>query len=230
MDPQTDDVGIIPRHLRREFGERKLGYVPFAVKGEAGKNLVVPERKPIDFNAFGANQPKTKIAKVIVVGCCDGERDAHSFMRRFTSILSQISAATSGPPRFFMARIPVGEVTLISVRKPSITSMPTKSSPRSRRAGPIRLQISTSRFVSSVAAGTPPRTMLERRSSTAGIRFTAPAYSPSTSMIRLSPFLMLRKNLCTTHCSRKVAVNRSNKEPKLRSSRAIRNTASPPLP
>src|ERR1700685_898503 len=49
-------------------------------------------------------------------------------------------AAISGPPRFFTARMPVGEVTLISVKKPSITSMPTKSSPpprrRRARAGP----------------------------------------------------------------------------------------------
>jgi hypothetical protein len=37
-------------------------------------------------------------------------------VRRLASILSQIIAATSGPPRFFTARMPVGEVTLISVR------------------------------------------------------------------------------------------------------------------
>ena len=35
-----------------------------------------------------------------------------------------------------MARMPVGEVTLISVRLPSMTSMPTNNSPRSRNAGP----------------------------------------------------------------------------------------------
>ena len=44
-----------------------------------------------------------------------------------------------------MARMPVGEVTLISVRKPPITSMPTNSRPRSRSAGPMRSQISRSR-------------------------------------------------------------------------------------
>ncbi len=41
--------------------------------------------------------------------------------------------------------MPVGDVTLISVRKPSITSMPTKISPRSRSAGPSVWQISRSR-------------------------------------------------------------------------------------
>ena len=56
---------------------------------------------------------------------------------RFFSISSQISAATSGPPRFLIARMPVGEVTLISVSQPSITSMPTNSRPRSRSAGPM---------------------------------------------------------------------------------------------
>src|SRR5689334_11758897 len=148
IDRQADDVGILPRHLCREFGERKLGYIPFPIKSEARKNLVVSEREPIDFDTFGTHQPKTKITKMIVIGRRDGQRDTHGLARRFASILSQISAATSGPPRVLIARIPVGEVTLISVRKPSITSMPTKSSPRSRSAGPIRLQISDSRFVS----------------------------------------------------------------------------------
>ena len=36
--------------------------------------------------------------------------------RRLDSIRSQIIAATSGPPSAFTARMPVGEVTLISVR------------------------------------------------------------------------------------------------------------------
>ena len=57
---------------------------------------------------------------------------------RFFSITSQIIAATSGPPSRAMARMPVGDVTLISVRWPSMTSMPTNSSPRSRRCGPSR--------------------------------------------------------------------------------------------
>ena len=76
--------------------------------------------------------------------------------RRLASIRSQIIAATSGPPSDFTARMPVGEVTLISVRKPSITSMPTKMSPRSRSDGPMRTQISRSRAVRSVSFGVPP--------------------------------------------------------------------------
>ena len=44
-----------------------------------------------------------------------------------------------------------GEVTLISVKLPSITSMPTNSRPRSRSAGPTVAQISRSRAESSVA-------------------------------------------------------------------------------
>ncbi len=94
----------------------------------------------------------------------------------------------------------------------------------------MRAQISRSRAVSSVALGTPPRTMLERRSSGAGTRLIAPAYSPSTRMMRLSPSFTAGRNFCTTHGSLKVAVNRSKSEPKLRSSRRSRNTASPPLP
>ena len=44
-----------------------------------------------------------------------------------------------------MARMPVGEVTLISVRLPSITSMPTNRSPRLRNSGASVAQISRSR-------------------------------------------------------------------------------------
>ena len=59
----------------------------------------------------------------------------------------------SGPPCRTSARSPVGEVTLISVSQPSMTSMPTKRRPRSSSAGFSRAQISFSRGVSSVAAG-----------------------------------------------------------------------------
>jgi len=78
------------------------------------------------------------------------------FPLRLASIVSQIFAATSGPPSRAMARMPVGEVTLISVRLPSITSMPTNNNPRSRRRGASVAQISRSRSESSVAWAAPP--------------------------------------------------------------------------
>src|SRR3954465_13648831 len=108
---------------------------------------------------------------------------------RFFSRTFHTFAATAGPPSRAMARMPVGDVTLISVRWPSMTSMPTNNRPRSHKCGPSRAQISRSRGVRSVAAAAPPRTMLERRSSAAGTRLTAPANSPSTRMMLLSPFL-----------------------------------------
>src|SRR5262249_61623105 len=57
---------------------------------------------------------------------------------RIASILSQIIAAMSGPPSRWIARMPVGDVTLISVSQLSITSMPVNRRPRSRSAGPRR--------------------------------------------------------------------------------------------
>jgi len=66
------------------------------------------------------------------------------------SIASQIVTARSGPPTFLIARMPVGEVTLISVRYPSMTSMPTNRRPRRLSSGPIVEQISRSFSVSSV--------------------------------------------------------------------------------
>ncbi len=114
---------------------------------------------------------------------------------------SQIIAATSGPPSFFTARMPVGEVTLISVElavdhvdadedQAALAQMPARAARRSRARARVR----------SVFLGEPPRTMLERRSSAAGTRLTAPANSPSTRMMRLSPCFTAGRNFCTTHC------------------------------
>ena len=50
------------------------------------------------------------------IGAPAAYRRGHKVDFRLASILSQISAAMSGPPRFFTERMPVGEVTLISVR------------------------------------------------------------------------------------------------------------------
>jgi len=81
-----------------------------------------------------------------------------------------------------MARMPVGQVTLISVRLPSITSMPDEQqsalAQRRARVAQIRVRAPRGRW----PARAPPRTMLERRSSGAGTRLTAPANSPSTRM------------------------------------------------
>ena len=63
--------------------------------------------------------------------------------------------------------MPVGEVTLISVRYGPMTSMPVNRSPRFFSCGPSRAQISSSRFVSLVglrrAADVQVRARLARR-------------------------------------------------------------------
>ena len=96
-----------------------------------------------------------------------------------------------------------------SITHASITSMPTRIMPRSRSAGPMVSTISFSRGDNSVSFGVPPRTMLERRSSGAGTRFTAPAYSPSTRRMRLSPRFTSGRNFWITHGSRNVTANMS---------------------
>ncbi len=72
--------------------------------------------------------------------------------------------------------------------------------------------------------------MLERMSSPAGTRLTAPMATPSTRMMRLSPWTTAGRKRWITHGSRKVTENRSNSEPKFGSRRATLNTAAPPLP
>jgi len=77
--------------------------------------------------------------------------------------------------------------------------------------------ISRSRGDRSVAWAAPLRTMLERRSSAAGTRLTAPANSPSTRMMRLSPCFTSGRKRWITQGSRKVTENMSNSEPKFMS-------------
>ena len=91
----------------------------------------------------------------------------------------------------------MGLVTLISLRRPSITSMPTKNKPSARNAGANSAQMALSAAVSSVTSGAPPTARFLRNSPPAGMRFTAPRGSPSTSRMRLSPALTPGRKACT---------------------------------
>src|SRR5262245_3686925 len=73
---QADDVGRLSRHLRTEFRERQLAYVPLAVEGKACEYLVVAERQPGMVDALGRDEAQPEIAEVVVVGGGDGELDA----------------------------------------------------------------------------------------------------------------------------------------------------------
>src|SRR6516225_975625 len=115
-----------------------------------------------------------------------GRRSARSASR--ASIASQIFGAISTPSSRAISWMPVGEVTLISVSQSPITSMPTKTSPWARRVGPIAAQISRSRARSAVRSGRAPTCRLARASPSGGTRMTAPMASPSTRMMRLSPW------------------------------------------
>src|SRR5205085_9272606 len=83
-----------------------------------------------------------------------GVRLARSARR--VSIASQIVGAISMPSSRAISWMPVGEVTLISVSQPTITSIPTKTSPWARKVGPIAAQISRSRAVSPVLTARAP--------------------------------------------------------------------------
>jgi hypothetical protein len=50
---------------------------------EAGKYLVVPEREPGRFNAFGVHQAEAKIAEMIVIGRRDRQFETIHFDRAF---------------------------------------------------------------------------------------------------------------------------------------------------
>ena len=82
--------------------------------------------------------------------------------------------------------VTMAEVTNIAGEAGNYTAT-VKISPRFLRSGASRAQISSSRWVSVVALAVPPTCKLERVSSAAGTLFMAPANSPLTRMMRLSP-------------------------------------------
>jgi len=72
---QANDVRVGARHLGGEFGEGQFRHVPFAIEGEARKDLVVPEREPDVLDPLGLHGAGAEIAEMIVVGSSDGELD-----------------------------------------------------------------------------------------------------------------------------------------------------------
>jgi hypothetical protein len=126
--------------------------------------------------------------------------------------------------------MPVGEVTLISVRAPPITSMPTKISPRSRSVGPMAAQISRSRSVSASFTALPPTCMFERASPFCGTRLMAPTGSPSTRITRLSPSATAGRNFCAISGSRLMFMNSSCSAARFASAWGSLKTPAPPLP
>src|SRR5690606_8531977 len=147
------------------------------------------------------------------------------------SIASQMRPPVSVPSNLSIATIPVGEVTLISVSHwPPITSMPTKISPSRLSSGPRAAQISSSRGVSRVGSAEPPWTRFERNSPSPGLRLIAPATSPSTSTMRLSPSATSGRNGCTMCGSGQVWLNTSISAERLSPVSGTRKIALPPLP
>ncbi len=91
-------------------------------------------------------------------------------------------------------------------------------------------QNSRSRAVSPTFRGVPPACMFERVSPSRGTRLMAPTASPSTRMIRLSPFSTAGRNFCAISGSRLMPVNSSQRALKLRSFGSSRKTPALPLP
>src|SRR5262245_12588149 len=90
------------------FSEQQHKYGPFATSRAAIAKLKAEQKAHRRADARRPTQDRhvsQSTAALVVQG-----------PRRLASILSQISAAASGPPRSLTARIPVGEVTLISVK------------------------------------------------------------------------------------------------------------------
>ena len=139
--------------------------------------------------------------------------DDPSLLRRCQRIFEGLSdgvatgAPTRGPRRAsrtrassgcrrgaFISWIPVGLVTLTSVSRPPITSMPTKKSPSRRSRGARRSTIRRSSASRPVAHGAAADVEVGAQlSRSAGTRSSAPSGSPSRSRMRLSPRRDLRQ-------------------------------------
>src|SRR3954447_22377659 len=90
-DRQCNDVGILARHLGREFRKGKLGDIPFAVESEAREHLVQFGRQPGVFDAFGLYGAGAEVAEMIVVFGRDREMD---LLHRERSVMSLASMAS----------------------------------------------------------------------------------------------------------------------------------------
>ena len=143
-----------------------------------------------------------------------GHRRRHAGARprliysRFSSILFQISAAISAPPKFFTARMPVGELVTVSEKSADHVDADEEEAALAQRRPEPGTDVALARGEVG-RLGYAAAHHVERRSSGAGTRLMAPANSPSTRMMRLSPSFTAGKNFCTTQGSRNVAANRS---------------------
>ena len=95
---QADDVGILARHLRHEFGEGEFRHVPFAVEGEAGEDLVMPEHRPGVVDAFGLHGAEAEVAEMVVVGGGNRQLDLVHFVRFLAPSLVRHRRARRGDP------------------------------------------------------------------------------------------------------------------------------------
>jgi hypothetical protein len=71
---QSDDVGARAADLGHELGKRELGEIELPIGGEAGEALMMPECEPGMVDSFCPYEAETEVAKVIVVGGGDGQR------------------------------------------------------------------------------------------------------------------------------------------------------------
>src|SRR4051794_32432544 len=153
------------------------------------------------------------------------QRDADDLERVHVRTLSEVLAGDrwsrrritapdrSVPSRASVLCIPPGQVTLISMRRPSMTSRPARTIPSRRRCGasvPTRWRSRASGSIS--AAGGPIR-----KSSYDGKRSTAPTISPSRTKSRLLPVSTDGRYSCTITCRVPRAVADSTSERVFRS-------------
>ena len=88
---QRGDVGVLARHLGREFRKRKLADVPFAVEGEARENLVQLRHQPGVLDAFGLHRAGAEVAEMVVV--FGGDRQMQFFhLARSVMFLGSIAS------------------------------------------------------------------------------------------------------------------------------------------
>ena len=94
-DRKPDDVRVRAGDLGHEFRERQLGRIPLAVEGEAREDLVVAEREPGEIDALRAHEPRSQVAKMIVVG--GGDRQSHGCHLCFRSFASHLPSRSCHP-------------------------------------------------------------------------------------------------------------------------------------
>src|SRR5262249_53149319 len=96
---QSDDVGRVACGLSGEFCKRQLADVPLPVEGKAREDFVMAEGEPGMVDALRLDEPKAKIAEMIVIGGSNRQLDKRHAVHRPIQAIEVMECAKPSMPQ-----------------------------------------------------------------------------------------------------------------------------------